>query len=399
MMNILITTFSFPSLKNGIYDGKFVLAEAMAYADNGANVRVITPHYAGAKKKEKIHDRVTVYRFQYFFPTSRQVLKQAGTPMYNQRRFTAFAQLPFFFLIFIASVLKHAIWADIIHAQWTVSALLALPAKWLLGKKIVLTARGSDLRLVPEWLNRFIHYQVDGAIDCFGPQAWNNEYKKKFSANFVSLPLAVYDDASCSVPEDMKRHLSRKSDPFVILYVGRFDKIKLKDNKLPLLDLIHSSKALREKKMNFQVFYVGDGDSKITEEMLRLIDVYGLHSDVTLLGPKTNVLDYVRFCHLGVGGVAFNAVSQEFTICGKPQILVEGGDNADTPWRHRVNSIMIKPCNKEDLGVKLAWAICNRKKSKGIGEEAKREMSKFVMGCQSAGRLYLEAFRNLITGI
>ena len=38
---------------DGVYDGKFVLAEALSYADNGANVRVITPHYAGAKKKKK----------------------------------------------------------------------------------------------------------------------------------------------------------------------------------------------------------------------------------------------------------------------------------------------------------------------------------------------------------
>lgn len=384
---------------DGVYDGKFVLAEALSYADNGANVRVITPHYAGAKKKEKIHDRVTVYRFQYFFPGSRQVLKRPGTPMYNQRRITGLVQLPLFFLIFIVSILKHALWADIIHAQWTASALLALPAKWLLGKRIVLTARGSDLRLLPDWLNRFIHYQVDGAIDCFGPQVWNNAYKKKFSANFVSLPLVVYDDASRSMPEDMKKYLFRKSDPFVILYVGRFDKIKLKDNKLPLLDLIHSSKVLREKNLNFQVFYIGDGDSRITEEMLRLIDFYDLGNDVTLLGPKTNVLDYINFCHLGVGGIAFNAVSQEFTICAKPQILILGEDNADTPWHHGVNAIMIKPGNKEDLGEKLFWAICNRKKSKEIGEEAKKGMSKYIMDGQSAGRLYLQAFRNLNIGM
>ena len=310
-MNILITTFSFPSLTDGIYDGKFVLSEAIAYANNGANVRVITPHYPGAEKKEDIHERITVFRFQYFFPPSLQTLKRPGTPLYNQKKFMALAQLPLFFLFFIVVVLKHALWADIIHSQWTVSALLALPAKWLLGKRIVLTARGSDLRLLPVWLNRFIHYQVDGAIDCFGPQAWNNDYKRKFSANFIPLPLVVYNDASRSMPEDMKEHLSGKSDPFVILYVGRFDRIKLEDNKLPLLDLIYACKGLRDNGLNFHVFYVGDGDPGITEKMRRLIEQYGLHKCVTLLGPKTNVLDYVRFCHLGVGGIAFNAVSQE----------------------------------------------------------------------------------------
>ena len=63
-MNILITTFSFPSPEDRIIDGKFVFSEAVSYAENGANVRVVTPHYFGAERVERAHERLTVFRFQ-----------------------------------------------------------------------------------------------------------------------------------------------------------------------------------------------------------------------------------------------------------------------------------------------------------------------------------------------
>ena len=139
-MNILITSFSFPSYKNKIFDGKFVFSEAMAYAENGADVKVLTPHYRGADKRELVGEKITVLRFQYFIPKSLQVLKKPGIPIYDQRALLGIIQIPFLCFFFALNILKHAEWADIIHAQWTASALFALPAKWILGKRIILTA-------------------------------------------------------------------------------------------------------------------------------------------------------------------------------------------------------------------------------------------------------------------
>jgi hypothetical protein len=195
-VNILITSFSFPSYKNKTYDGKFVFSEAIAYVSNGANVRVVTPHYPGALKREQINENITVHRFQYFIPTSLEVLKKPGRPIYNQKSLLAVLEIPLLCFFFALNILRHAAWANIIHAQWTVTAFLSLPAKWILRKKIVLTARGSDLRLVPKWVNRIIHSKVDAAIDCFGPQPWNDENKKSFPASYVKLPLIVHNDTS-----------------------------------------------------------------------------------------------------------------------------------------------------------------------------------------------------------
>jgi len=395
-VNILITSFSFPSYKNKTYDGKFIYSEAIAYTRNGANVRVITPHYLGVDKEEQIKENIRVFRFQYFIPKSLQVLKKPGKPIYSTKSFFAILQIPFLCFFFILNILKHAAWADLIHAQWTPAAFLSLPAKWLLGKKIVITARGSDLRLLPVWINRFIHYQVDAAIDCFGPQPRNIAYKKRFSAKFITLPLIVHRDDSRLMPEDMKIIIEEKSNPFIIMYVGRFDYIKIKSNKLPLINVIHASKILKLKQMNFHVFYLGDGEEDLTREMSRLIIGMDLQEYISLLGPKTNVLDYIHFCHLGIGGIAFNAVSQEFTVCGKPQILIDGKDNMGAPWRHRINSIFIRPDDKEDLVEKLIWAIKNSEQIQEIGKKAKNEMKKYIVDSKLGGKLYLNEFHNLI---
>ena len=395
-MNILINTFSFPSIKENVHDGRFVYSEAIGYAENGAVIKVLTPHYPGADKTEQVNENIEIIRFRYFFPSSLQALKKPGLPIYGQKSFLAIIQIPLLCLFFTLNILKHASWAHIIHAQWTVTALLCLPVKWIMGKKIVLTARGSDLRLLPRWLNRFIHHQVDAAVDCFGPQPRNASYLKTFSANFITLPLIVSNHGSQTMPEDMKEVVDSKPDTFIVLFVGRFDYLKIKEHKLPLLDLIRASEILKTKDINFHVFYIGEGDDCIKKEMSALIDKNSLHDCVTLLGAKINVLDYIRYCNLGVGGVAFNATSQEFTISGKAQILVEFKYNTGTPWRNGVNAILVKPDDPADLGEKLVWATKNREQVRKIGENARNEMSKYIVDSKVGGRLYLREFQNLL---
>jgi len=397
-MNILINTFSFPSIKENVHDGRFVYSEAIGYAKNGAVIKVLTPHYPGADKTEQINENIEIIRFRYFFPSSLQVLKTPGIPLYGQKSLLAITQIPFLCLFFALNILRYAWWADIIHAQWTVSALLSLPAKWILGKKIVLTARGSDVRLVPRWLNAFIHSKVDAAIDCFGPQSWNAAYKKSFPSHYLRLPLLVHNDASGIVPEDMKKIYTDKSEALIILYVGRFDYLKIKHNKLPLINLIPVSRTLKERGMKFRVFYIGNGDEQIRKKMLTLIDHFDLQDYVTLLGVKTNVLDYIQFCDIGIGGIVFNAVSQEFTIMCKPQILVEGDDNRDTPWRHGVNCIFSRPEDQADLSEKLIWAMRHRKELTRIGNNANEQMRQYIVNSEQGGQLYLEEFQSLIKG-
>jgi glycosyltransferase involved in cell wall biosynthesis len=393
-MNILIPTFSFPFLPQENYDGKFVLAEAQAYAENGAEVQVITPHFGSVPHQEMLESGIRVRRFDYFFTARWQCLKRPGKPLYSGLSWLSMLQIPFLLLVMVWKILQHGRWADIIHAQWSLAALLALPAKWLFGTKIVLTVRGSDIRLLPVWLNRFIHRQVDGAIDCFGPQPWNEEYKKKFPAHYLTLPLIVYEDRSeQNMPEDMASILRDKKNPFIIIYVGRFEQLKIRDNHLPLLTLIHGASIWKQRNLNFHLFYLGDG--ALIEEMENLTEDLKLADRITFLGARTNVTNYLQFSHLGVGGIAFNAVSQEITMSGTPQLLVDSRDNRNTPWMDGKNAIFIKPDDVAVLAEKGEWASRNPERLEQIARQAKKNMEPYFVAMKPGGEIYLQQFASL----
>jgi glycosyltransferase involved in cell wall biosynthesis len=397
-VNILIVTSSFPAPRIGIYDGKFVLSEAIAYAKAGAKVRVLTPHFLGVDIREEIQNGVVVYRIPYFFPRSLERLKQPGVPVYGQKSPLAWFQIPFLCLFLSVAILQHACWADIIHAQWTVAAFFALPAKWLFNKKLVFTARGTDLRKLPIWFNQFIHYQADAAVDCFGPQPRNELYRKRFSGYFLTLPLIVHVEPCQKMPKDMEARIAEAENPLLVLYVGRLDNFKLNNSKLPIISLIEVARVLGDRGLDCRIFYVGEGDPSIKRQMKRLIARWGLQDRISMLGGKLNATDYMQFCDIGVGGVAFNAVSQEYTVLGKPQILIDLPDNKDTPWKHMENAIFVKPDSPGDLADKLFWAMNNKNELRKIGENAKESMKELIVSSKMGGHRYLTAFQALLEG-
>lgn len=395
-IRILVCSFSFPYFAGNVFDGKFVFAEAAAYARNGAEVTVLTPHFPGAPFIEFV-ENVRIIRFPYFLPFRLQICKKPGQPIYGSKNPLHYIQFALLCLVFSLRILFAAHHIDVIHAQWTLPALLSLPAKWLLRKKLVLTARGSDLRLLPASLNRFIHRQVDAAIDCFGPQPWNLQYKANFPARFLSLPLIVHHQTAPHCPDDIKALLADRANPLVVLYVGRFDRLKITANRLPIIELINSAMALRQRNCgDFHIIYIGDGDIEIKAQMREEISKLHVEDRVTILGARMNVIEYMQHCHLGLGGIAFNGVSQEYTICGIPQLLVKGSDNCDTPWDDMRNAIFFDPDVQGSLTEILEWAIINRDKLATIGNNAKTEMNIYITDSQIGGSRYLEAFRSLV---
>jgi len=395
-MNILVLTFSFPQLDLGVYDGRFVLSEALALAQAGAKVRVLTPYFRGCSVNERIGENLEVIRFKYLPPLLPHTLKRPGKPIYRASSLWEFIQIPLLCICFMLNAFRYSRWAHIIHAQWTLNALLALPAKLIFKKKLVVTARGTDLATIPIWLNQLIHYQVDAAIDCFGPQPFNDIYKKTYSAQFIRLPLIVHVDPVNQMPDDMKSRIKDVSNTFIVLYVGRFDILKLETNKLPIFGLIEATYILRQKRDDFHVFYVGSGDPKIERRMEALVEKYDLTSTVTFLGSKTRPYDYMKFCHLGIGGIALNAVCQEYTVLGKPQILMETPDNKDTPWRHMENAIFVRPDSPDDLAEKILWGMRNPFLLEEIGKRAKESMKGLIVDSAEGGKYYLIAFQKLV---
>ena len=261
-----------------------------------------------------------------------------------------------------------------------------------------MTIRGSDIRLLPEFINTFIHAQVDAVIDCYGDSIRNNENKRRFPARYIKLPLIVDYPVSASreMPRDMQAPIKTVSDVFKIVYLGRFDPVKI-DNGLPILELIDAADIInQEHDYRFHIYYIGGGDTTILGDMQQRVDALDLNHCISFLGPKNNVNDYLTFCDLGVGGIAFNAVSQEFACLKKGQLMFTGNHNLETPWKDKVNTLFFTPGDVSGLADVLIYAMEDRKRLEKIGKEAHRMMRRYVKDLQDGGADYGQAFLKIV---
>lgn len=396
-INVLMLTPGFPCEKNGSQAAKFVYYEALACSINGAKVKVITPHYPGVPEYEKVNDNLEVYRFRYFIPEGFEKIVDPLMSMYDEKKIGAYLLLPFFIFMYCWTILKYARWADIIHCQWTPTVLLALPSKLLFNKKIVITARGSDIRLLPVFINRFIFRVVDAAVDCYGPQKWNNDNKRTFYSNYIQLPLIISETKRYDIPIDMKDAIADRPNCFKIIYLGRFDDIKLNYSELPLLTLIEAASVLKTKNYDFKIFFIGDGEAGLKNKMKKMTADLRLTSDIFFLGFKANVNEYICHADLGIGGIALNTVCQEFSTYYVPQVIVDNHENIETLWKDKENAFFIKPNDCKNLVETIEYSINNKTELRKIAENAYLMTRQYTNEPKEGGKKYLIAYRQLLT--
>jgi len=395
-VKILIITTSFPGDKEVEIGGKFVYNEGLAYSQNGADVTVLTPHYKGSLKHKQINENYRVVRFPYFWPHKYQSLVNNQVPIYGNTSLLKLINFPFFVFSFLFYVLKYAKHSNIIHCNWTPTVLFALPARIFFKIPISLTARGSDIRLLPNWLNRWIFGKVNAAIDCYGPQPWNLELKRNFPSNYVKLPLISENIDQRNIPEDLPDTQHFHKSDFKILFLGRIDSVKLDTFQLPLFELIQATKILLEKNIKVFVCCIGGGDSKLMSKLNNLVRENKLTEHIKLLGFRKDPARYFRFFNVGIGGIAFNTVSQEFAMNHTLQIHVNSKENKDTPWENEKNCYFVEPGSAQKLSETLMTVYSQKTKNQEITNNAYNMMSQYVMSPKEGGKHYINAFSELI---
>jgi glycosyltransferase involved in cell wall biosynthesis len=143
-VKVCIVTTAFPS-KDGDQRGTFILEAARAIRRAGVQVRVLAIHTPGAKKYE-FQDGIEIFRPQYL-PEKWEILQSEGGGLpviWKKRPWARLAILPFM----ITHTLQTGFLArdcDIIHANWTLSAVAAWASAWIHHKPMIVTVQGSDM--------------------------------------------------------------------------------------------------------------------------------------------------------------------------------------------------------------------------------------------------------------
>src|SRR5438128_10974883 len=138
-MNILIVSPGYPRWK-GDYTHPMVRNVARQLNDAGHQIRVVTIAYPDVPSRE-VSEGVAVIRARYA-PESLQLLGSEGG-LIDDIRSGMLCKL--LLLTMLGSLTIHTIWnarwADLLLVQWVPTSVVALPAKWLFRKPLVMHSR------------------------------------------------------------------------------------------------------------------------------------------------------------------------------------------------------------------------------------------------------------------
>ena len=388
-MVILILTPNFPAStdlsKSNAFGGAIIYGEAISLRKTGAEVIVLTPDIPGALNYEIDIHGIKIIRFRYFVPEKFQKIRLPNRPIYSKDKlFIRLLQIPFFLFSIYFSLYKIIRSVDIIYANWTQSALLALPFKWLFNKPIFLILRGSDLRIFPFRINRFIIEKVDGVFSW--PIGYVSKIQNYVKGNYFKIPII----SRISMSQN-KRLLDNNIIRF--LFVGRLVTGRAGELKgIPIL--ISTIKILSEKYNFFHIDILGDGPYK--DNMIDECRNYNLDRYITFHGYQNLVHPFLQKSDAVIGCAGLNAVAQEVAysecLLILPNISILIGDI----WIHMQNSLLYETMNSLSLAQAMEYVIKNRENCKKIASEGKKSIKDYVKDIDNAGRYYIDAFQKIV---
>jgi glycosyltransferase involved in cell wall biosynthesis len=391
----LILTPGFPTLKdknkadgnNSFYGGSFVKTEAMAYCSAGARVTVLTPHVPGLPLKEKVSNGFDIVRFRYFLPTRWQKVRIPKLSLYTTKYlYFRIFQFPLFVLFFFCAIFKYIKKVDIIHTNWTPTALLALPYKFLFDVPIVLTYRGSDLRMLPETINRFIIRHVNGAMGLGGGVHIAKYWRKAFPKQHLRLPLLTKTPDEKEI-KSIKRTKTEKTQ---ILFLGR---LVVKGVRKGADVIIPATNILRNRYTSFTVNILGDGpDRALLEKQYQSL---GVEAFIQFHGYRKDAFPFILNSDAVIGGVGLNAVCQECALCKALLILPDVPEVNGGIWRDKENAILYELHNPESMAEAMAYVIEHPERRKEIALNGYDTIRKYAVNYKEGGKLYIRAFQDI----
>jgi glycosyltransferase involved in cell wall biosynthesis len=249
--SILFLTNAYPDFESS-YRGTFIKKMATLLEEEGYKVSVVTPKiYGGSHYFEERNGR-KVYRFP-FFAKNRLLIEYERVPYLRMILYFMSGSL-FTFCV----ILKNK--CDLIHVHWAIpTGLIGAWVSRLLGKPVVVTIHGSDLRLAlegPGFLRKIFVYVCKNAayLNCV-----SNVQKKEMeqlgimSERISIIPMGV-DEVFFEEGKERKIELNR--GPFIILS---------NRNLLPIYNvslLIRAVPLVLKEEPGTKFLIAGDGSEK-----------------------------------------------------------------------------------------------------------------------------------------
>jgi glycosyltransferase involved in cell wall biosynthesis len=324
--NLLVMASTYPRWANDSMR-TFVQDFVFGMADSFKAVKVIVPHYKGARHREQQKANVSVTRFYYAVPTSLENVA------YGEFKLTKpnLLKMPFYvgselLSTFFAALRKRPV---ILNPHWIIpQGFVAVLLKPVLRTKVVVSVHGADVYTLNggflKKIKRFVLSHADAVVA--NSSATEAECKKLFSRDYHVIPMGV--DTSLFTARSPKP----ASRIFELLFVGRLDE------KKGVRYLCEATKLLIERNIAVHTTIVGDGDTR--KELEDYVLNSGLEQAITFTGglPHEQVAAHYAKADAFVGPSiqsktgwqeAFGLVFAEASATGVPVIATATGGISD----------------------------------------------------------------------
>lgn len=253
-------------------------------------------------------------------------------------------------------IIKGAKQNDLIHANWGLTAFLALVTKPFHMKKVILTERSSQLLFTKNSLLKlilgFVYRNVDRMV------VISNSSKEYLESTHRIGDVVVIrngvDIKKIANKSLLRKELKILSNSKIVLTVGRLTYLKG-------IDCIIKGFSKIKRKDCF-LFIIGSGEEE--NNLKRLVEKSGLGGRVLFLGNLSteDVNDYMAIADVFIfasimetgGNVLLEAVAS-----GLPIITTRVGWAEDVV-RDKVNGLFIEKDNVEDIRNKLNYILSTR---------------------------------------
>ena len=384
-MNISLLTTIFPRYRDD-YRGTFIgtLVEVLSQKNKKLKIRVIVPSSKHSLLYEK-WGNIKIHRFKYWINQNQQCIAYGDYTLANLKK-SIFALIqfpPFYIIIYFLKTLKYWNVTSIFHCQWTITAIFPIVINKLLffkpDKPIIITCRGSDLRSLPGWLNRFL-LKNSIAVTYPSPLFTMSRYNKFIKEDIIKLinkstPLGVFtifdpiNEEKITYNIDIEKNkLGIKSNK-IILWLARFTALK---NPLFALQVI---RELNKSMSNFCLLMVGDGPEM--EKIKKYIDKHKMNSYVKILGFKSDVRKFYTISDMLLATHSqdnvWSSTIAESMMMNCPVALTDVG-NTSKVFTNNYDSIFLDSKNIKKSSTAIFKFLEDTKLKKEITENAKNTL-------------------------
>lgn len=342
----------------------FVHRLARALVKAGEEVTVLAPGAPNGKAHEYM-DGVEVYRFTYMWPRSwQQLAYRWGIPENIKSNGVLFCLIPPFMLSFFLHAVHLCRSADIIHAHWLPAGLVALVVGKLLGKPSVVTVHGSDARLLPSFLSRWIVRYVS-QVHVVSVEM--QEIVRSLRREGHLIPVLVDEEIFNPNADPTPVLEAFGLEGSIVTFVGRLNGFR---NPLAV---VRAMPYVLERRADVRFVIIGDGP--LFHETVRLAERLGVRGHLVMTGPRNDVHRFLKassvFLALSPVDNVWTCAIAEAMLVGVPCIMTDSGLTSEF-FTHGQNCYIVPIDNDQALAEAILTLLEDRSLGQKLVEGANR---------------------------